>query len=386
MGPRPRSRHGSRHCSRHGSRRGAVVAALAVSLIGLAACSSAGGPAGTPTAGSGDLTKAPPSSFAPTTVTLLTHDAFSVDKALLESFRQRTGITVKVVTGGDAGEVVNKAVLTAGNPEGDVLFGVDNTLLSRAVDAGTFAPYRPAALAQVDPSLRALVPDDAVAPIDFGDVCVIADDAWFAHAGLPEPATMADLADPRYRGRLVVENPATSSPGLAFLLATVARYGTDGWQPFWTRLRANGVKVDDSWTNAYDGDFTGGGQKGTYPLVVSYGTDPVASIEYADPKPSRPTVSVLTDTCFRQVEFAGVLAGTSQPQAARAVVDFLLSAPFQAGIPLSMYVFPSMGRTPLPAVFSRWAVQATHPLTVSPAEITKNREQWVDRWTQVVLH
>ncbi|MFI5100895.1 MAG: thiamine ABC transporter substrate binding subunit [Actinomycetes bacterium] len=359
-----------------------VLAAAAVAGSLLAACSTAGAPA--PTAG--DVTKAPPASVAPTTVTLLTHDSFSVDKALLESFRQRTGITVKVVTGGDAGEVVNKAVLTAGNPEGDVLFGVDNTLLSRAVGAGTFAPYRPAALAQVDPSLRALVPGDAVVPVDFGDVCVVADDSWFAGHGVAEPTSMADLADPRYRGRLVVENPATSSPGLAFLLATVARYGSGGWQDFWTRLRANGVKVDDGWTNAYDSDFTGGGQKGTYPLVVSYGTDPVASIEFADPKPTRPTVSVLADSCFRQVEFAGVLAGTRQPQAARMVVDFLLSAQFQAGIPLSMYVFPAVGSTALPPVFSQWAVQAQHPLTVAPAEITKNREQWVEQWTQTVLH
>ncbi len=348
----------------------------------LTACSTTSAPAPT----GADLTVAPPASVAPTTVTLLTHDSFSVDKALLEQFRQRTGITVKVVTGGDAGVVVNKAVLTAGNPEGDVLFGVDNTLLSRAVAAGTFAPYRPAALAQVDPSLRSLVTGDAVVPVDYGDVCVIADDRWFAVHHVPEPTTMADLADARYRGRLVVENPATSSPGLAFLLASVARYGADGWQSFWSSLRANGVKVDDGWTNAYDGDFTGGGQKGTYPLVVSYGTDPVASIEYADPKPTKPTVSVLADTCFRQVEFAGVLAGTKQPQAARMVVDFLLSQPFQAGIPLSMYVFPAVGSTPLPAVFSRWAVQAAHPLTVPPADITQNRERWVDQWTQVVLH
>jgi thiamine transport system substrate-binding protein len=348
----------------------------------LAACSSAGAPV--PTAG--DVTAAPPASAPPTTVTLLTHDSFSVDKALLESFRQRTGITVKVVTGGDAGELVNKAVLTAGNPEGDVLFGVDNTLLSRAVAAGTFAPYRPAALQQVAPALRALVPGDAVVPVDFGDVCVVADDSWFAQHHVPEPTAMADLADPRYRGLLVVENPATSSPGLAFLLATVARYGPDGWRGFWSSLRANGVRVDDGWTNAYDADFTGGGQKGTYPLVVSYGTDPVASIEYADPKPTRPTVSVLADSCFRQVEFAGVLAGTRQPQAARMVVDFLLSAQFQSGIPLSMYVFPAVASTPLPPVFSQWAVQAAHPLTVPPADITKNREHWVEQWTQTVLH
>jgi thiamine transport system substrate-binding protein len=365
-------------------RRPALLTAAA-SLLLLAACASTSSPPGSSASGP-DVTAAPPASFAPTTVKLLTHDAFAVDKTLLTAFQQRTGITIEVVTGGDAGELVNKAVLTAGNPEGDVLFGVDNTLLSRAVDAGTFAPYRPAAEAGVDPTLRALVPHDMVVPVDFGDVCVVADDSWFARKGLPEPTSLADLTDPRYRGLLVVEDPSTSSPGLAFLLATIARYGADGWQPYWSSLRANQVKVDDSWTNAYDGDFTGGGGNGAHPLVVSYGTDPVASIEYADPKPTGPTVSVLTDSCFRQVEFAGVLAGTAQPQAARAVVDFLLSNDFQAGIPLSMYVFPAVAATPLPPVFSQWAVQATHPLTVPPGDIAKNREQWVEQWMQVVLH
>jgi thiamine transport system substrate-binding protein len=371
------------HATHHG-RASVAVVVTALAAVALVACAGTGsGPSST--SGS-DVTAAPPTSFAPTTVRLLTHDAFSVDKSLLEAFRQRTGITIEVVTGGDAGELVNKAVLTAGNPEGDVLFGVDNTLLSRAVDAGTFAPYRPAEESGVDPALRALVPHDAVVPVDFGDVCVVADDAWFAHRGLAEPTSMADLTDPRYRDLLVTEDPSTSSPGLAFLLATIARYGTDGWQPYWSALRGNGLKVDDSWTNAYDGDFTGGGGKGTHPLVVSYGTDPVASIEYADPKPTRPTVSVLTDSCSRQVEFAGVLAGTAHPQAARAVVDFLLSKQFQAGIPLSMYVFPAVTATSLPPVFSQWAVQAQHPLAVPPADVARNRQQWVEQWMQVVLH
>ena len=174
-----------------------------------------------------------PSSFAPTTVTLVTHDSFALSEDLLTEFTARSGITVKVVAGGDAGEVVNKAALTAGNPEGDVLFGVDNTLLSRAVTAGVFDPYVSPAAADVAPELRAST-DDVVTPVDYGDVCVNVDDAWFAAKGLTPPATLADLALPAYRDLLVVENAATSSPGLAFLLATIARYGEDGYLDYWT--------------------------------------------------------------------------------------------------------------------------------------------------------
>jgi len=310
-----------------------------------------------------------------------------VSKQVLADFTARTGITVKVVTDGDAGLVVNKAVLTAGNPEGDVLFGVDNTLLSRAVDAGTFAPYRSAALPTVRPELTALVEGNAVTPIDYGDVCVNLDDRYFAAHGLTPPATLADLTDPKYRDLMVVENPATSSPGLAFLLATVARYGESGWLPYWDKLKANGVKVANGWTEAYEGEFSAGGKAGKRPIVVSYASSPPAEIVYAtDPKPTKPSTSVVTDGCFRQVEFAGVLRGTNNEEAARAFIDFLLSQPFQRDEPLSMFVDPAVVGTPLPEVFVKFAAVPPNPLTLPPADITANRERWIDAWSQAIAN
>ncbi len=377
----------------------AVGAVLAGALAACSAASTTSTTSSTRSTGGADnpavaadpsLTAAPPASFAPTTITLLAHDSFAVSKSVLAAFEARTGITVTVVTGGDAGQVVNKAVLEAGAPEGDVLFGVDNTLLSRAVDAGIFAPYKPAGLAQVRPDLTALVSGStgyAVVPVDYGDVCVNIDDRWFAAKGIAPPKTLADLADPTYKGLLVVENPATSSTGLAFMLATVARYGTAGWTGYWDKLVANDVKVDDGWTEAYEGDFSDGGKNGPRPLVVSYASSPPAEIVYAtDPKPTHPNSSVMTGGCFRQVEFVGVLKGTRHEQAARAFVDFMLSQPFQQDEPLSMFVDPSVLGTPLPDVFTKWAANPPDSLTLPPAEITANRDTWIDDWTQAVLH
>jgi thiamine transport system substrate-binding protein len=325
-----------------------------------------------------------PSSYAPTTITLLTHDSFALTEKLLADFTARSGITIKVVATGDAGEVVNKAALTAGNPEGDVLFGVDNTLLSRALEADVFDPYVSPAAAEVAPELRAST-SDSVTPVDYGDVCVNVDDAWFSRHGIARPTTLADLADPRYKDLLVVENAATSSPGLAFLLATVARYGEDGFAGYWTRLRNNGVKVVNGWTQAYEGEFSAGG-KGKRPLVVSYASSPPAEIVYAaDPKPTKPSTSVMTDGCFRQVEYAGVLRGTKNPDAARAVVDWLLSTPVQADVPLSMFVFPARATTPLPPVFDRFAARPSAPLSLDPSVIEAQRSTWVDAWDQVTL-
>ncbi|MCX6432655.1 MAG: thiamine ABC transporter substrate-binding protein [Actinobacteria bacterium] len=274
------------------------------------------------------------------TVRLLTHDSFVVSESVLADFTKQTGMTIEVITAGDAGTMVAGAVLAAGAPTADVLFGVDNTLVSRALDAGVFAPYTATDLVSVLPALVTDTADGNVTPIDYGDVCINIDDAELAARGMTAPATLDDLIKPAYRDLLVVEDPGTSSPGLAFLLSTIARYG-DGWQDYWAALSDNGVKVASSWTDAYVGDFSGGGD-GDRPLVVSYATSPPAEIVYAaDPKPTSPSTSVMTDGCYRQVEYAGVLAGAANPAGAKAVVDWLLSEPVQADVPLSMFVFPA---------------------------------------------
>ena len=309
----------------------------------------------------------------------------------LDAFTAQTGIGVRLVVAGDAGTMVTKAKLTAGNPEGDVMWGVDNTLLSSAIDGEVFSAYRSPALDDVPDALTALVPDGAATPVDFGDVCVNYDVEWFRSHDIPAPTSFDDLADPRYRGLLVVQNPGTSSPGLAFLLATVAHFGDDAggaadWQSYWSRLRANDVRVEDSWTTAYYTDFSGAkGSTGDRPMVVSYGTSPPAEVlDAAEPPATAPT-AVIESTCFRQVEFAGVLRGTEHETEARLLIDFLLGEEVQSQLPLTLYVYPARSDVTLPGVFQQFAVVPADPLTVEPSRIEANRVKWLDEWTQVVL-
>jgi thiamine transport system substrate-binding protein len=318
------------------------------------------------------------------TVTLVTHDSFAVSKPVLRAFTKQTGIKVRVLKSGDAGAALNQAILTKDKPLGDAFFGVDNTFLSRALDEGIFVPYTAKGLRTVPPELQ-LDAKHRLTPIDYGDVCVNYDKAWFAREQLPVPRTLDDLTDARYRGRLVVENPATSSPGLAFLLATVARYGTDGWLRYWERLRANDVKVVDGWEQAYDSEFSAGSGHGGEPLVVSYASSPPAEVYYADPKPTSAPTGALTDTCFRQVELAGVLQGADHPKAARQLIDFMLSERFQSDIPLQMFVFPARAGTPLPSVFTKFATVPSQPFTLSPKAIGRQRDSWIKQWTTTVL-
>lgn len=326
---------------------------------------------------------APEESAAGTTVRLLAHESFVVSEALITQLEEETGITLEIVSGADAGTMVAGAVLAAGSPTADVMFGVDNTLLSRALDAGVFEPYTSPELDTVIPALREDTGDGMVTPIDYGDVCINMDDSALAAAGIPAPTTLDDLTDPTYRDMLVVQDPATSSPGLAFLLATIARYG-DGWTDYWAALRDNGVSIAGSWTDAYVGQFSGGGD-GTRPLVVSYATSPPAEIVYAaEPKPEAPSTSAMADGCYRQVEYAGVLAGTPNPAGARVVVDWLLSEPVQADVPLSMFVFPAREGITLPEVFTDFALTVQEPLALPADEVAAGLSDWLAEWGSVM--
>jgi thiamine transport system substrate-binding protein len=324
-----------------------------------------------------------------TTITLMTHDDVAASKPVLQDFTRRTGITVKVLKAGDAGRAVNQAILTKSHPLADAFYGVDNTFLSRALDAGIFVPYRSPELGTV-PARFQLDDRHRVTPIDYGDVCVNDDLAYFASRHLAPPSTLDDLADPRYKNMLVVENPADSSPGLAFVLATIARYGTAHWLDYWKRLRANGVKTVSSWDDAYSGAFSGSGAGkqagGDRPLVVSYASSPPAEVYYASPHPKTSPIGTLLGTCFRQVEFAGVLRGTHKQAAAEQLIDFMLSAEFQEDMPLQMFVFPVRDGATLPPLFTEFAQVAPQPYTLPASEISRQRSTWIREWTDAVLH
>ena len=351
---------------------------LAIALIALfvlAACGDDGGSAASTTANPN----------APVTITLLTHDSFAVSDGLLDGFTEQTGITVKVLQAGDAGEMVNQAILTKGKPLGDVLYGVDNTFLTRAIDAGIFEPYSSPALSDVKPDLAEQIGGGAVTPIDVADVCLNYDKDYFGKHELPPPSSLQALTKPEYKDLLVVENPATSSPGLAFMLGTIAQFGEDGWLDYWKQLKANGVQIASGWEDAYYTDFSGSSGKGPKPIVVSYATSPPAEVVFAETPLTDAPTAVVASTCFRQIEFTGVLAGTKHAAAAQTFIDFMLSTTFQDDMPLNMFVYPVNAKATVPDEFVKYSVVPDHPLSLPPDQIAQDRDTWIDEWTSTVL-
>jgi thiamine transport system substrate-binding protein len=323
---------------------------------------------------------------APDTLTVMTHDSFSASEEIIRQFEQENNVTISFLLSGDAGSTLNRAVLTRANPLADVLYGVDNTFLSRALDADIFEPYASPLLEAVPDGFK-LDAENRAVPVNYGDVCINYDKAYFEENNLDVPQSLQDLTRPEYQGLLVVENPATSSPGLAFMMATIAEFGEDGWLDFWRALRENDVVVVNSWETAYYTNFSGSAGQGPQPMVVSYGSSPPAEVIFAEqPLDDAPTASITgPNTCFRQVEFAGILRGTQKRELAERFIDFMLSVPFQEDVPLQMFVFPVNPDANLPQEFIDYAQIPDQPAAIDLDEITANRERWIQEWDEVVL-
>ena len=326
-----------------------------------------------------------PTPAEPQTITVLTHDSFAIGEDVIKAFEADNNAKVVFLQSGDAGSVLNQAILTKDAPLADVLFGVDNTFLSRALDADIFEAYQSPVLSDIadeyklDSSNRAL-------PVDYGDVCINYDKNYFAENNLPVPQSFEDLAKPEYKDLLVVENPATSSPGLAFLLATRAYFG-DGYLDYWQSLKENGVVVVDGWETAYYTNFSASSGKGPQPMVVSYASSPAAEVFFAsEPLTKSPTASIVaSDMCFRQIEFVGILKNMpNNHDLAQKFVDFMLSQKFQEDMPLNMFVYPANKNAKLPDVFVKYAEVAENPAVISYAEIAANRDAWIEAWTEAM--
>jgi thiamine transport system substrate-binding protein len=318
----------------------------------------------------------------PESLTLIAHESFAeaVTEETFAGFTEATGITVDVLSSDDAGTLVNQAALSKDNPLADVLFGVDDTFLSRALDEGIFRAHESEHIGTIDPDLRQ--EDDLVTPIDYGDVCFNYDKEWFESNDVALPDDLDDLTSDDYAGLVTVEHPATSSPGLAFLLATVDVYGEDGWRSWWESMRDAGINVANDWNTAYYSDFTRYG--GETPMVMSYASSPPAEVIFAEAPPEVAPTGVIEAGCYRQVEYAGILDGTDYPESAGKLIDFLLSVEFQEDIPLTWFVFPANQDAELPPEFVEHTTIPASPTRLSAEYIADNRDRWIDEWIEVM--
>ena len=326
----------------------------------------------------------------PATLTVMTHDSFSVSQEVISAFESANNVKVTFIKGGDAGATLNRLILeslSSSIPSADVFYGLDNTFLSRAIDQDLFEAYDAPGLEQIAAKFK-LDAENRALPVDYGDVCINYDKAWFEQQNLPIPSSLTDLTDPQYANLLAVENPSTSSPGLAFMLATIAEFGEDGWLDWWQALKSNGVVITSDWETAYYTNFSGSSGKGAQPMVVSYASSPTAEYIYSETELSEsPTASLIgAGMCWRQVEFAGILKGTENREAAEKFIDFLLSQTFQEDVPMQMFVFPVLADAAIPEAFQITVESPEQPASLAPDVIAANRDAWINAWINLMLN
>ena len=321
------------------------------------------------------------------TLIVMTHDSFAISEEIIAQFEAEHSVRVQFVRSGDTGTALNQAILTKDNPLADVFYGLDNTFLTRALEEQLFIPYDSPMLDQIPDEFK-LDPGNFALPVDYGDVCINYDRAYFETHDLPIPTSLEALTEPQYAGLLVTQNPATSSPGLAFLMATIAQFGEEGYLDYWGALKQNGLVVVSNWETAYYTNFSGSTGQGPQPLVVSYGSSPAAEVIFAETELDQsPTGSIIgPNTCFRQIEFVGILKNAANLELAGAFIDFMLSVPFQEDIPLQMFVFPVNQEANLPDAFLEHVEIPDQPASLPPELIDANRETWINAWLEVVLN
>ncbi|HEY9121829.1 MAG TPA: thiamine ABC transporter substrate-binding protein [Brevefilum sp.] len=320
------------------------------------------------------------------TLRVMTHDSFAVSEYLIAQFESENNVDIRFIRSGDTGSALNQAILSRDNPLADVFYGIDNTFLTRALQEDIFEPFASPLLENIPDQFK-LDPTNNALPVDYGDVCINYDKAYFETNNLAVPESLEALTQPEYEGLLVTENPATSSPGLAFLMATIAQFGQEGYLEFWVELSQNGLVVASDWETAYYSNFSGSTGQGPQPMVVSYGSSPAAEVIFAEtPLDEAPTASIIgPNTCFRQIEFVGILKGTPSRDLAEKFVDFMLSPSFQEDIPMQMFVFPVNPDAKLPEAFIENVQIPDQPATLAPDLIDENRETWIEAWTETVL-
>ena len=347
-----------------------IVALAAVAAIGLPACSK-----DRPGAAGSNA----PAEVATGDVTLVTYSSFVLDDKVKAELEASLGITIKIDAVGDAVESLNRAVLTAGSPEGDVFFGIDNTLIDRALSSELFEPTSPSEASAIPESYR-LDGTGRLHAVDTGPVCVDYDSAWFSRHGIAPPTSLEALTEPAYKNLLVIENPATSSPGQVFVDAVRTKLG-DGAPAYWERLKANGVEVAGSWDDAWQQRYTVSG--GDRPLVLSYGSSPPAEVFYSEGKVTTPSSKVIDSTCAEQVEFAGLMKGAAHPGAGKALLNAMLSTSWQEALPLTNFVYPIRTDAVLPDLFTQFAPRPKDPIQLAPS-VGQHSDEWLAEWRGVM--
>lgn len=300
------------------------------------------------------------------TLTIYTYESFTAEWGpgpLIEAaFEAQCECDLEWVSVADGVALLNRLRLEGARSRADVVLGLDDALVAEAEATGLFAPHG----LDLEWNVPGGFASDVFVPYDYGHFAVVYDSEAI------EPlASLRALVDGEGEGKIVVQDPRSSTPGLGLLRWVRAVYGDEAPQA-WERLSDRILTVTPGWSEAY-GLFTAG----EAPMVLSYATSPAYHMEAEGT--DRYRAMRFEEGHPVQVEVSGMLAATDKPALAREFLAFTLQPGFQDAIPAGNWMMPA-GETaqPLPGAFSRLIEPDTLPTDTD--EVAKNRRAWTDEW------
>lgn len=287
-------------------------------------------------------------------------------KIALPIFEEKYGVTVEVRSYGDAGAVLSKVIAEGAKSDVDIVIGIDNILAKRALTEDIFLPYKSENADKI--SDESLVFDKSwrLTPYDFGSLAIVYDPE---ELGTLEMDGLINLTDKKFKKNLIIQDPRTSSTGLAFLVWTYTAH-KDDFDEFWRKLKPSILTVTMGWDDAFE-KF----EAGEAPMMVSYATDGAYSYEYYGETKYKAIIP--GNVGYGQIEGAGIVKWTDEETLAKKFIDFILSPEFQSNIPLNQWMFPVV-EVQLPKSFE-YAIEPGSLLTIDPdLDVDHLIERWVN--------
>jgi len=323
---------------------------------------------------------------------ILTYDASGLSDELLSDFTATTGYEINLIKTGDVGSILNIMAQTKDAPQADLMLGLDNTFLAQAIQMGLLQSHMSNHGELLD-SVKISYSGGLATPFDHGYVCLNYDSAVVDGVNMSVPTSLWNLTEEEWKGKVAIPSPLSSSPGRAFLTATVDYFANDvdngtDYTDWWYEMEGNDLIITSGWSEAYETHYSGGygpwtdGHIGDANIVVSYCHSPGVEAFFGGNYTNSVALN-LPRASFHQVEYTGIIAGAGDAQAAAAFIDYLLSEEVNANMPTQNSMYSVLKGQDLPETdgYRHHALIPEQPAEVTPTEIAEGLEDWLVEWS-----
>tara|TARA_Y100001980_G_C14556742_1_gene349835 strand:- start:18416 stop:19549 length:1134 start_codon:yes stop_codon:yes gene_type:complete len=330
---------------------------------------------------------------------IATYDIYGLSEEMIEEFENQTGISVSMIKLDDAGSVLDYLIKNKGTNDIDLAIGLDNTYLSTAIQQGVLTNHTASNLGEISQVALGPYNGQLAVPFDMGYVCLNYDNNLVDGKNMSVPTSLWDLTEEEWRGKVVIPSPQTSSPGRAFMLATMDyftsetdRSDTSQFESWWSAMKNNDVIITSGWTEAYEMYYSGGygetteGYIGSAHITVSYCHSPGVEAWYSGSNITKSSSLDIPMASFFQVEYISSVMG-GDVESSALFIEYLLSEEVNSKMPEQNQMYSVLEGNDLPETsgYLFHSIIPEQPSNLSMSEIGDNIESWLQLWNSAMI-